>query len=118
MNEPRAPATEVDTSADVEVVVQSRLTALSTVGVVMAATGIVSLAVGLILFLVAFPDRWYGIGTETATARTFVEATVAAGGLGLLLILLGSTLFFYGRGVLGVGSVEHFEGRQGVEQHD
>lgn len=83
---------------------KSQRTPLGTAGLVLIFLGIAVSLMGLALYLFAFPDRWYAIGDITfETSKMWVEFIVLTTWAGVMLLLLGVSMFFYGRTYEGAG---------------
>ena len=104
----------IDLKAAIDVHVESNLKGISRVGLVVAGLGLLSLVGGCVLFGLNYPDPWYD---GTAEAHRVIEMVVVAASLGIILLFLGTTMFFYGRSVIGKGRLDNFSMQQAIEPH-
>lgn len=93
--------TTVDVHTEIEMRMGARLRGFSRAGLVLVILGAVATTLSLLLFAFAFPDYVFAIKVEAAVARLVTKALVLGFGLGATLVLFGTTLFFYGRSVVG-----------------
>lgn len=99
----------MDLNAEIKVDVDSHLKGLAVVGLVAIALGTIALLVGAVLFTLGYPDQFKGSnGVTFEEATGFIERTVLMLTAGIILLLAGTSSFFYGRTVLGSGHVDQF----------
>jgi hypothetical protein len=105
---------QVDLKAKIKVEVETHLTGLGMGGVVVLAVGALCVVIGCILFAVVYPDNgWSGPATPfTDRHYDIVRSVVLLFGVGVTSLMLGTSMFFYGRTVLGSGGLEQFESEE------
>jgi hypothetical protein len=109
-------AEQVELNAQIDVAVAARLTPLGTAGVATITLGILAMGVGLVMFLLAYPDAWYARnGVSYEASRRTIERIVLMLAGGTIALFLGSSMFFYGRTVLGKGTFDQFQTHEQVE---
>jgi hypothetical protein len=99
---------QVDLKAQIKVDVETHLTGLGMGGVIALTLGALGLVAGSVLFLSVYPDQWYG-DPDDMTHYTYVRTVELLWGFGIMLLLLGTAMFFYGRTVLGSGGLQQLE---------
>jgi len=99
---------QVDLKAQIKVDVETHLTGLGMAGVIALTLGALALVVGSAVFLSVYPDKWYG-EHEDGSHYTYVRTVELLWGFGIILLLLGTAMFFYGRTVLGSGGLQQLE---------
>ncbi len=99
---------QVDLKAQIKVDVETHLTGLGMGGVIALALGAIALVVGSVVFLSVYPDQWYGDASDMTHYR-YVRTVELSWGAGIILLLLGTAMFFYGRTVLGSGGLQQLE---------
>ena len=98
---------KVDVNAEIDVGVETHLKGLGVVGVVLATLGALGMVLACVLFAFGYPTPWvHDVNDDGANA--FVKAVVISGALGVALLFVGTSLFFYGRTVLGSGSLDQY----------
>lgn len=102
---------QVDLKAKINVEVETHLTGLGMGGVVVLAIGALLVVIGAIVFAVVYPDNgWSGPAQPFSDPHyDVVRAVVLLLALGITGLMLGTSMFFYGRTVLGSGGLEQFE---------
>lgn len=98
---------KVDVNAEIKVAVDSHLTGLGVGGIACIFLGVLSLLVGMMVFAYAFPEHWRGSADDLAH-YSYVKSVAGLVGLGIVLLFLGTSMFFYGRTVLGSGRLDQF----------
>ncbi|MHB8634471.1 MAG: hypothetical protein ACYDBQ_11005 [Thermoplasmatota archaeon] len=101
---------KMDLNAEIKVAVDSHLTGLGMAGLIGIFAGILALVAGLLTFILSYPERWYAvIGTaDYDTSRNLIKTVVGLTGAGVVLLFVGTSMFFYGRTVLGSGHLDRF----------
>ena len=99
---------QVDLKAQIKVDVETHLTGLGMGGVIALSLGALALVIGSAVFLSVYPDKWYGDATDM-THYTYVRTVELFLGAGVILLMLGTAMFFYGRTVLGSGGLPQLE---------
>src|ERR1051325_10839256 len=92
---------QVDLKAKIKVDVETHLTGLGMVGVVVLALGALFVVIGSIRLAAVCPDRgWSGPAQPFSDPHyTAVRSIVVLLGLGITSLMLGTSMFFYGRHV-------------------
>ena len=105
---------QVDLKAKIKVEVETHLTGLGMAGVVTLAVGALCVVIGSILLAVTYPDNgWSGPAQPFSHSHyDIVRAVVLLLGFGVTCLMLGTSMFFYGRTVLGSGGLEQFESEE------
>jgi hypothetical protein len=105
---------QVDLKAKIKVDVETHLTGLGMGGVVVLALGALFVVIGSIWLAAVYPDRgWSGPAQPFSDPHyTTVRSIVVLLGLGITSLMLGTSMFFYGRTVLGSGGLEQFESEE------
>jgi hypothetical protein len=105
---------QVDLKAKIKVEVETHLTGLGMGGVIVLAVGALFVVIGSIFFASVYPNHgWSGPATPFSDRHyTFVRSIVVLIGLGITGLMLGTSMFFYGRTVLGSGGLEQFESEE------
>lgn len=106
---------KLDLNAEIKVKVDSHLTGLGVFGLILVGIGTVLLLTGAFLFWWAWPDQWNAETVSYARSRQLVEAVVLLIGAGLTALFFGTSSFFYGRTVLGSGSLDAFQMQESLE---
>jgi len=106
----------LDLNAEIAVQVRSRLTPLGIAGVVTIGLGVAALVAGLLVFLATYPEDWYTNASGWAQSRRIIERIVLLFSGGIVALFLGTSMFFYGRTVLGAGTLDQFQSQQTLEQ--
>src|SRR5688572_18327786 len=111
---------QVDLKAKIKVEVETHLTGLGMGGVVVLAFGALCVVVGCILFAVVYPDNGWSGPAQPFSDRHYdvVRAVVLLFGVGVTALMLGTSMFFYGRTVLGSGGLEQFESEEHMGRPD
>lgn len=101
---------KMDLHAEIQVAVDSHLTGLAIFGLVSLAVGILAFLAGAFMFAFGYPDPWYAsFGSSTwGESRALIKGVVLFAASGVILLFLGTSTFFYGRTVLGSGSLDQF----------
>lgn len=107
----------INLNAAIDVAVKSRLTGLGIVGVIALAAGVFALLAGALVFMDAYPEKWYAQTVPWAESRAIIELVVLLFGGGIVALFLGTSMFFYGRTVLGSGELDQFQMQENVEGH-
>ncbi len=110
---PISLADQVDLKAKIKVDVETHLTGLGVAGVISLSLGAICLLLGSVYFLAVYPDDWYGEPDDPvhyANVRN-VELLLGAG---VICLMFGTAMFFYGRTVLGSGGLQAFEGAEHI----
>ena len=102
---------QVDLKAQIKIDVETHLTGLGMAGVIALALGTLALVVGCVLFASVYPDNgWNGPAQPfTDSHYTVVRSIVLLLGVGVTLLMLGTSMFFYGRTVLGSGGLQQLD---------
>lgn len=105
---------QVDLKAQIKVEVETHLTGLGMGGVVILAIGAICVVLGCVLFAIVYPDNgWRGPAQPFSDQHyDIVRAVVLLFGVGITSLMLGTSMFFYGRTVLGSGGLERFESEE------
>ena len=105
---------QVDLKAKIKVEVETHLTGLGMAGVVTLAVGALCVVLGSIYLAVVYPDNgWSGPAQPFSDPHyTTVRTIVLLLGFGVTCLMLGTSMFFYGRTVLGSGGLEQFESEE------
>ena len=105
---------QVDLKAKIKVEVETHLTGLGMGGVVVLAIGALCVLIGCIMFAVVYPDNgWSGPAQPFSHSHYgIVQAVILLLGVGVTGLMLGTSMFFYGRTVLGSGGLEQFESEE------
>ena len=105
---------QVDLKAKIKVEVETHLTGLGMGGVVTLAVGALCVVIGSIFLAVVYPDNgWSGPAQPFSDPHYgIVRAIVLLLGFGVTCLMLGTSMFFYGRTVLGSGGLEQFESEE------
>lgn len=104
---------QVDLKAKIKVEVETHLTGLGMAGVVTLAIGALCVVIGSIFLAVVYPDNgWSGPARYDDPHYDIVRAIVLLLGIGVTCLMLGTSMFFYGRTVLGSGGLEQFESEE------
>ena len=105
---------QVDLKAKIKVEVETHLTGLGMAGVVVLAVGALCVLIGCIMFAIVYPDNgWSGPAQPYSHSHyDVVQAVVLLFGVGVTALMLGTSMFFYGRTVLGSGGLEQFESEE------
>ncbi len=105
---------QVDLKAKIKVEVETHLTGLGMGGVVTLAIGALCVVIGSIFLAVVYPDNgWSGPAQPFSDPHySVVRAIVLLLGVGVTSLMLGTSMFFYGRTVLGSGGLEQFESEE------
>ncbi|MES2154299.1 MAG: hypothetical protein V4510_04110 [bacterium] len=100
---------KMDLHAEIQVAVDSHLTGLAVFGMVAIAVGILGIVAGAVYFVSGYPDKYHAAnGVTVADSHNFIESIVLLMGSGIVLLFFGASAFFYGRTVLGQGSLDQF----------
>jgi hypothetical protein len=93
---------------------QVDLNGLGMGGVVTLAVGALCVVIGSILLAVVYPDNgWSGPAQPFSDGHyAIVRSIVLLLGFGITCLMLGTSMFFYGRTVLGSGGLEQFEAEE------
>lgn len=102
---------QVDLKAQIKVDVETHLTGLGMGGVLSLALGALCLLVGCVIMVATYPDNgWSGPAQPFSDPHyTVVRSVVLLLGVGVTLLMLGTSMFFYGRTVLGSGGLQQLE---------
>lgn len=105
---------QVDLKAKIKVEVETHLTGLGMGGVVVLAIGALCVLIGFVLFAIVYPDNgWSGPAQPYSDPHYgIVQAVILLLGIGVTGLMLGTSMFFYGRTVLGSGGLEQFESEE------
>lgn len=105
---------QVDLKAKINVEVETHLTGLGMGGVLVLAVGALLVVVGAVVFAIVYPDNgWSGPAQPFSDPHyDVVRAVVLLLALGITGLMLGTSMFFYGRTVLGSGGLEQFEAEE------
>lgn len=105
---------QVDLKAKIKVEVETHLTGLGMGGVVVLAVGALCVVLGCILFASVYPDNGWSGPAQPFSDRHYdiVRGVVLLLGVGITALMLGTSMFFYGRTVLGSGGLEQFESEE------
>jgi hypothetical protein len=105
---------QVDLKAKIKVEVETHLTGLGMGGVLVLALGALLVVIGAVVFAIVYPDNgWSGPAQPFSDSHyDVVRAVVLLLGLGITGLMLGTSMFFYGRTVLGSGGLEQFEAEE------
>ncbi len=105
---------QVDLKAKIKVEVETHLTGLGMGGVVVLAVGALCVVIGSIWLAVVYPDNgWSGPAQPFSDPHyAIVRSIVLLLGFGITCLMLGTSMFFYGRTVLGSGGLEQFEAEE------
>jgi hypothetical protein len=105
---------QVDLKAKIKVEVETHLTGLGMAGVVTLAIGALCVVIGSVFLAVVYPDNgWSGPAQPFSDPHYAVVRTIVLLlGVGVTCLLLGTSMFFYGRTVLGSGGLEQFESEE------
>lgn len=105
---------QVDLKAKIRVEVETHLTGLGMGGVVTLAIGALCVVLGSIYLAIVYPDNgWSGPAQPFSDPHyATVRAIVLLLGFGVTCLMLGTSMFFYGRTVLGSGGLEQFESEE------
>lgn len=110
----------LDLREEIQVRVDSHLTALGTAGLLVLGLAILAIIVGSTLFAQGYPQTWYTEGPPGSDAyqasRALIESVLLLWGGGIVGLLLGTSMFFYGRTVLGSGRFDSFATREPLEE--
>lgn len=99
---------QVDLKAQIKVDVETHLTGLGMAGVIALTLGALAIVIGSVVFLSVYPDQWYGDHSD-GSHYTYVRTVELLWGFGVVLLMLGTAMFFYGRTVLGSGGLQQLE---------
>ncbi len=100
---------KMDLHAEIQVAVNSHLTGLAIFGMVAIAVGVLAMLVGAVYFTSGYPDKYHATaGVSIGDSHNFIETVVLLTGSGVVLLFFGASAFFYGRTVLGSGSLDQF----------
>jgi hypothetical protein len=101
---------KMDLHAEIQVAVDSHLTGLAIFGLVALLVGILAVLVGAIMFALNYPNPWYAAfgSAHYQESRDLIKRIVLFLAGGIVLIFVGTSTFFYGRTVLGSGSLDQF----------
>src|SRR5215210_2951569 len=96
---------QVDLKAKIKVEVETHLTGLGMAGVVTLAVGALCVVIGSIFLAVVYPDNGWSGPAQPFTHRHYdvVRTVVLLLGFGVTCLMVGTSMFFYGRTVLGSG---------------
>jgi len=102
---------QVDLKAKIKVEVETHLTGLGMGGVVTLAIGALCVVIGSIFLAVVYPNNgWRGPAQPFSDGHyDVVRAIVLLLGFGVTCLMLGTSMFFYGRTVLGSGGLQQLE---------
>lgn len=105
---------QVDLKAKIKVEVETHLTGLGMGGVVVLAIGAICVVLGCILFAAVYPDNGWSGPAQPFSDRHYdiVRGVVLLLAVGIIALMLGTSMFFYGRTVLGSGGLEQFESEE------
>lgn len=105
---------QVDLKAKIKVEVETHLTGLGMAGVVTLAIGALCVVIGSVFLAIVYPDNgWSGPSQPFSDPHyTVVRTIVLLLGVGVTSLMLGTSMFFYGRTVLGSGGLEQFESEE------
>lgn len=101
---------KMDLHAEIQVAVDSHLTGVAFFGLACLGLGILSLLVGTIMFAFGYPNPWYSSFGQANwdESRALIKQVILLCASGIVLLFLGASTFFYGRTVLGSGSLDQF----------
>ncbi len=100
---------KMDLHAQIDVAVDSHLTGLAVFGMVAIALGVLSILIGSVYFVSGYPDKYHATnGVTIDDSHNFIETVILLTGTGVVLLFFGASAFFYGRTVLGSGSLDQF----------
>lgn len=101
---------KMDVNAEIKVAVDASLTGLGVAGIILLGLGSLCVLVGSILLGLGYPSPWYASidSASWGESRDLIERVILFFGSGVLLLLLGTSMFFYGRTVLGSGHLDRF----------
>src|SRR5688572_24318389 len=105
----------LDLNAEIKVKVDSHLSGLGIFGLVLIGLATLLLVIGLIIFTSAFPDKWYAESVSYERSREIIQTVVLLLGAGVVFFFLGTSTYFYGRMVLGSGSLDAFQMQETLE---
>jgi hypothetical protein len=105
---------QVDLKAKINVEVETHLTGLGMGGVIVLALGALSVVIGSLWLAIVYPDNgWSGPAQPFSDPHyATVRSIVLLLGFGVTCLMLGTSMFFYGRTVLGSGGLEQFEAEE------
>lgn len=99
----------MDLNSEIKVNVGSHLRGLAVVGLLAIALGTLLVLSGSIYFTLGYPDLYHATHGYTVTeSHTFIERVVEVLAAGVILLFGGTSMFFYGRLVLGSGHLDQF----------
>ena len=103
--------------AEIDVKVNSRLTGLGILGVFAISLGALLLLVACLTFAFGYPEKYHARGDITeAESDAFIELVVLSAAAGVILLFLGTSMFFYGRTVLGSGMLDRYSSLEPIEE--
>ncbi len=109
----------IDVRADIGVSMSNQATPSATIGIVLMVLGGIGLLIGSVMYLIGYPDRWYGTGGVTVEeSKQWVESIVLLVGLGIILAVYGTSLYYFGRHVAGRGRLQHFRLGETMEMNE
>ena len=105
---------QVDLKAKIKVEVETHLTGLGMGGVVVLAIGALCVVIGSVWLAFVYPSHgWSGPAQPFSDPHyAIVRSIVLLLGIGVTALMLGTSMFFYGRTVLGSGGLEQFESEE------
>lgn len=110
---------QVAVEADLGVQMEDKPTIWSRLGVIGIILGGLSIVLGCLIYIAGYPERWYALdGVTIAESKQYVKAIVLTLGVGLMLLLEGTALYFFGRHVNGKGRLRHLRLGETLEVRD
>ena len=106
---------KIDMDAEIKVAVDSHLTGLGVAGLVALGLGLLGLLVGALMFAFGYPQRMRTPDVTWEEAKAFTRNIALLFGTGVVLLFLGTSMFFYGRTVLGSGRLDSFNLEEPLE---
>lgn len=106
---------KVDLDAEIKVAVDSHVTGLGAAGLVVMGLGMLSLVIGTLMFAFGYPERMRTPDVTWEQAKAYGKAIALFVGAGVVLLFLGTSMFFYGRTVLGSGRLDQFNLEEPLE---
>ncbi|MGB0652582.1 MAG: hypothetical protein ACPGQL_05230 [Thermoplasmatota archaeon] len=103
-----------DVHEKIPVDVKMKLGATAIIGIVLSVIGAILVIVAAVLFGFAYPEGWFvDLADSVDEVQSNIELVEILFGLGFILLLTGSSFFFFGRSHVGSGRSSGYNLREG-----
>ncbi len=93
------------TEADLQVSATVIRTPAAVAGLIFLTVGLLAVLGATLLFVLGYPDAWYALDRSIEESQEFIRMLMGTWSVGLIFMLLGASLYFYGRRITSTGEV-------------